>query len=158
MSDANPINALLSRCAAIPGRIAQAVKGRNEEELRTRPLPDNWSIVEIFAHMRAVDDIFTPRIYAILVRDAVALVAYDERRWAEIAHYEQLELHTSLHLFTLRRAELVNTLRSLVLEDWQRIGIHEEWGPITLLAVLTFFIEHEEEHCAQIVAINNARS
>jgi DinB superfamily len=49
-------------------------------------------------------------------------------------------------------------LRSLVLEDWQRIGIHEEWGPITLLAVLTFFIEHEEEHCAQIVAINNARS
>jgi uncharacterized damage-inducible protein DinB len=158
MSDINPINALLSRCATIPGRIAQVVEGRNEEKLRARPLPDDWSIVEIFAHMRAVDDIFTPRIYAILVRDAVALAAYDERRWAEVAHYERFELHTSLRLFTLRRAELVNTLRSLTLENWQRVGIHEEWGPMTLLVVLTFFIEHEEEHYAQIVAINNALS
>ena len=83
-------------------------------------------------------------------------MAYDERRWAEVVRYEQLELHASLRLFTLRRAELVNTLRSLALEDWQRIGIHEEWGPMTLLAILTLFLEHEEEHCAQIVAINNA--
>ena len=158
MSDINLTNALLSRCAAIPGRIAQAIEGKHEEELRARPLPDAWSIVEIFAHMRAVDDIFTPRIYAILVRDSVALAAYDERRWAEVAHYEHLEIQTSLRLFTLRRAELINTVRSLTLEDWQRIGIHEEWGPMTLQAVLTFFIEHEEEHCAQIVAINNAQS
>ena len=97
MSDLNSIDNLLSRCAAIPQRIAQAVEGRNEEEL-----------------------------------------------------------HASLRLFTLRRAELVNTLCSLALEDWQRIGIHEEWGPMTLLAILTLFLEHEEEHCAQIVAINNA--
>ncbi len=156
MSDLNSIDNLLSRCAAIPGRIAQAIEGRNEEELHARPLPDDWSLIEVFAHMRAVDDIFTPRMYTILVRDSVVLVAYDERRWAEVVRYEQLELHASLRLFTLRRAELVNTLRSLALEDWQRIGIHEEWGPMTLLAILTFFLEHEEEHCAQIVAINNA--
>lgn len=156
MLDLNSIDNLLSRCAAIPERIAQALEGRNEEELRARPLPDDWSLVEIFAHMRAVDDIFTPRMYAILVHDSVPLVAYDERRWAEIAHYEHLEIHTSLRLFTLRRAELVNILRSLVAEDWQRVGIHEEWGPMTLLAVLTFFIEHEEEHYAQISTVNNA--
>ncbi len=156
MADGDVIDALLSRCDAIPTRIAQAVKDRYTEDLHARPLPDDWSLVEVFAHMRAVDDIFTPRIYAILARDSVALVAYDERRWAEVAHYEQLELQTSLRLFTLRRAELVNTLRALALEDWQRIGIHEEWGPMTLLAILTFFLEHEEEHCAQIVAINNA--
>lgn len=156
MADGDVIDALLSRCAAIPARVAQVVEDRDAEVLHARPLPDDWSLVEVFAHMRAVDDIFTPRIYAILVRDSVALVAYDERRWAEVAHYEQLELQTSLRLFTLRRAELVNTLRSLALEDWQRIGIHEEWGPMTLLAILTFFLEHEEEHCAQIVTINNA--
>jgi uncharacterized damage-inducible protein DinB len=152
MAELKTIDALLSRFAAIPGHIAQAVEGRNEEELQARPAQDEWSITEIFAHMRAVDDIFTLRIYAILVRDSTPLAAYDERLWAEVARYAEGEFHASLHLFTLRRAELINTLRHIAPEDWQRVGIHEELGAQSVLSIVSGLVEHEEEHTAQMAA------
>ncbi len=153
MSDFPSTEVLLSRFAAIPERIAQVVEGRSEEELRAKPSQNEWSIVEIFAHVRASNDIVIPRIYAILVRDSPPLAAYDERRWAELAGYAQIEFNTSLRLFTLRRAELINVLRQLAQEDWQRIGIHEELGPQTVLGIVTGLLAHEEEHCSQMAAL-----
>jgi hypothetical protein len=153
MSDIKPINVLLSRFAAIPRHIAQTIEGRSEEELRAKPSQDEWSMVNIFAHMRASDAIVTPRIYAILVRDTPPLIAYDERRWAEIARYEHLAFRSSLHLFTMCRIELINMLSLLASDDWQRVGIHEELGPQTVWGIVTGLLKHEEEHCAQLTAL-----
>ena len=153
MSHLTSIEVLLSRFAAIPERIAQVIEGVNEEELRAKPSQNVWSMVEVFAHMRTSDDIVTPRIYGILVRDTPTLIAYDERRWVKIARYEQLKFHTSLHLFTVRRAELIYMLRSQPVESWQRAGIHEELGSLTVLDIVTGLLEHEEEHCTQLAAL-----
>ena len=153
MSGFTSTEALLSRFAAIPAYIVQVIEGRSKEELRVKSAGNEWSMVEVFAHMRASDDIVTPRIYVILVRETPMLVAYDERRWAKIARYEQLDFHVSLHLFTMRRAELINVLRLLTSEDWQRVGIHEELGPQTVLSIVSGLLEHEEEHCAQLAAL-----
>ena len=130
----------------------QAIEGRDEEELHTKPAQDAWSIAEVFAHMRAVSEIYTQRIYAILVGDFPPLVAYDERQWAEVARYAEVELHTSLHLFTLQRAEVVNVLRQFAPEDWERGGMHEERGAQTVQNIVTDLVEHEEEHMAQLIA------
>ena len=78
-------DALLARLAAIPDRIARAVAGWSEAELRAAPTAGEWSAVDILAHLRASADIMTPRIYMVLVRDRPPLPAYDERRWAQIA-------------------------------------------------------------------------
>jgi hypothetical protein len=87
----------------------------------------------------------------ILVRDQPPLAAYDDRRWAEVAGYAQADFQTSLQAFTLRRAELVSILRSIAPEEWQRIGVHEAHGPVSLLDVITTLVEHEE-HCTQLKA------
>ena len=97
-----------------------------EEKLHTRPVQNEWPIAEVFAHIRASDDIVIPRIYTILVRDSPPLLAYDESHWVEVAWYTEVEFHRSLHLFTLRRAEVVNMLRQLAPKSWQRTGVHEE--------------------------------
>ena len=153
MVDFKSTAALLSRFAAIPGRVAQAIEGRSEEELLTKLAQNEWSVMEVFAHMRASDDIVTPRIYAILVRDTPRLIAYNERRWAEIARYEHIEFRTSLRLFTMRRAELISMLRHLASKDWQLAGIHEELGTQTIWSIVSGLMEHEEEHCTQMVAL-----
>ncbi len=155
MTEMNAIQALLSRLAMLPERIASIIEGKNALELHTRLEQDKWSAAEIFAHIRASDDIVAPRIYAVLVREHAPLAAYDERLWAEVAGYAQADFHTILTLFTLRRAELVNVLRRLTSEDWQRVGIHEERGPQTLLTIVTALLEHEEEHCMQLTACFN---
>jgi uncharacterized damage-inducible protein DinB len=147
------IDDVLARLAAIPGRVASAVAGWSEERLRAPAAADGWSAAEIFAHLRASDDIWAPRVYGILVRDQPPLAGYDERRWAEVAGYAQADFQRSLQALSLRRAELVGALRRATPEDWQRTGTHEERGTMTLFQVVARLLEHEEEHCAQVEAL-----
>lgn len=149
---------LLVRLAGIPARVASTVASWSESRLHTPTVTGGWSTAEIFAHMRASDDIMAPRVSMILVRDRPPLAAYDDRRWAEVAGYAQADFQTSLQAFTLRRAELVSMLRSIAPEEWRRIGVHEVRGPVSLLDVITTLVEHEEEHCAQLEAMQAEQS
>jgi DinB superfamily len=144
---------LLSRLANIPARIAGISSGWSSETLQRPPSPDGWSALEILAHLRASDAILVPRVYAILLRDEPSLLAFDERRWADLAQYMQFSFSTLLQHFALRRGELVEMLCQISSLDWERCGIHEVHGPQTIFVILTTLVEHEEEHCAQLSAI-----
>jgi hypothetical protein len=158
MRETMQFDELLVRLAGIPARVASAVASWSESRLNTLSVTGEWSAAEIFAHMRASDDIMAPRVSMILVRDQPPLAAYDDRRWAEVTGYAQADFQTSLQAFTLRRAELVSMLRSIAPEEWRRVGVHEVRGPVSLLDVITTLVEHEEEHCAQLEAMQAEQS
>jgi DinB superfamily len=145
--------ALVERCAVTPDRIARAAEDRDAGTLAARPAADAWSPRDILAHLRAADDILALRLVAMLVRDRPPLTAFDERRWADVAGYADADFHDLLRTFAARRAELIAMLRRLGPEDWQRQGLHEQHGPITLHRTLGQLVEHEAEHCAQIEAL-----
>lgn len=150
---------LLARLSAVPGQIAKLTAGWSERDLRTVPAGDEWSAAQILAHLRASDDILAYRAYAMLTRDDTPLLpVFDERRWAEVAGYEQMDFQSSLQAFSLRRAELVNMLRRIPLNDWERTAIREQIGPVTLLGGMTALVEHEEEHCLQLESIRRMRA
>ena len=153
MKSSNEISDLLNRLAGVPARIERAVTRLSDTDNHLVASNGEWSAGQILAHLRASDDILAHRLYAILTRDNPVLPAYDERRWAEIAGYSQVDFELSLRVFTLRRAELVTMLRQVALEDWQRLGTHELKGAISLFQVATSLVEHEEEHCAQLEAL-----
>jgi hypothetical protein len=147
------VDRLLSRLLDVPSRITHTIQGAGEAELHAAPSEGEWSAAEIFAHVRASDDIVSYRAYAILTRDNPPLIAYDERRWAEVARYAQVDVLPSLTVYTLRRIELVHMLRHITLDQWNRVGTHEERGILSLLHMMISFVEHEEEHCAQLEAV-----
>jgi hypothetical protein len=154
----DPIHELLQRLSGIPARIASAVANISDASKHAVPPGGEWSASQILAHLRASDDILAHRLYAILTRENPALPAYDERRWAEIAGYSEADFELSLNIFTLRRAELVNMLRQIDNESWQRLGTHEVKGAVSLFDVATSLVEHEEEHCAQLEALPDEKS
>ncbi len=154
MDTANRVRELLSRLSAVPPRISGAVAGWTETQLRAKPAISEWSAAEVFAHLRASDDILAHRVHAILVRDNPPLPAFDERRWAEVAGYAAADFRTSFEAFALRRAELVKMLHRAALDNWQRVGAHAERGSISVLDVVTWVVEHEDEHCAQLEALS----
>jgi uncharacterized damage-inducible protein DinB len=156
MMETAQIDDLLARLAGIPARVAAAAAGWSEARLRAPCGDDGWSAAEVFAHMRASDDILAARIPMLLTRDQAPLAAYDERRWAKVAGYAQADFQTSLQAYTLRRAELARMLRQAAPADWQRVGTHEVRGPLSLLEVVTHLLEHEEEHCAQLEQLAGA--
>lgn len=111
------ISAIIDRFAATPANLARVAQGKTLAELTRRSQLDSWTAHEIFAHMRAVDDIFTPRISMVLTRANPFLLDFNERCWAEVAKYADLDFSQSLALFTLRRAETVTILRQLSEEE-----------------------------------------
>jgi hypothetical protein len=155
MATSEEIDSLIARLAAIPARLAQAVEGWSESRLYETSDEGGWSAAEVLAHIRACDDINGYRPYAILARDNPPLVGYDETRWVSVVGYAQAGFHTSLKTFAYRRAELVDLLRRCSPADWERSGIHEEYGPISILKMVTHIAGHEEEHCAQIEALRS---
>ena len=144
---------LVTRFAAVPARIALAVAGWSTERLRISPGAGAWSASDILAHVRASDDIVAPRIYMTLARDNPPLLAFDERRWAEIADYHVADFQASLAAFTVRRSEMARVLGRLTPAEWQRAGTHEARGSLTLAAIVESLVAHEEEHCAQLEAL-----
>ena len=149
----NGIDDLVERLAATPGRIAALAAGRSPEELSASPGDGEWSAVAILAHVRASDDILSPRLVAILVREEPTLPAFDDRRWGEVMGYAESDFQELLATFTFRRAELVRVLRQLSPSDWERAGVHEARGRITLQETLRHLVEHEVEHCVQLEAL-----
>jgi DinB superfamily len=146
------VDDLVERLAATPGRIAAASAGRSPEQLSAPPSDDEWSALAVLAHLRASDDILSPRLVAMLVRDEPALPAFDDRRWCEVMAYTDADFQTLLATLTFRRAELVSVLRRLSPDHWRRAGLHEKRGRITLLDTLRHIVAHEEEHCFQLEA------
>jgi hypothetical protein len=141
---------LIARLSATPARIAQAIAGWPVAQSYVAPADGAWSAAEILAHLRASDDILAFRAFMILARDKPPMPSFDERRWAEVARYVEADVHISLEAFRLRRAELLALLQRMAPSDWERTGVHEEHGPITLFDIIESLVEHEEEHCEQL--------
>lgn len=126
------------------------LSGGIDRERWDTSVAEGWTPRQILAHVRASDEILTPRVYQMLVRDEPPLPAFDERRWCEVAGYESMPLDAVFARIAIRRYELVQLLRILPAEAWERAGIHEVSGRVTILQVLTHIAEHEEEHLAEI--------
>jgi CheY-like chemotaxis protein len=144
---------LINRIADIPNRISRTVDGWGQEELTAQPAPGEWSAADVLAHLRSADDILTPRIYMMLVRDNPTLLAYEERKWADVLGYAQADFHASLQIYVLKRAELVSVLRRLTPEEWARTGVHEHKGSLTIEQIVNDMLLHEADHCRQIEAL-----
>ncbi len=135
-----------------PRRIAACTQGLAEERLSWKPEARLWSPVEVLAHLRGCEDLWSFSIYAMLSQDNPCLALLDERRWAKIARYSELEFQKSFQAFALKRLELLNVLRALPEEAWLRTADiggrkHSVYSQARRMA------KHESEHCDQIAAI-----
>lgn len=153
MPSPSEITSLLNILASAPARISAAI-GTWTDSLRHTPLgPDEWPAAQLFAHIRASDDVLAYRCYLILSQDHPQYHDIDERTWEDAVRYAGLPFATSMQSFALRRAELVQMLLRVTEADWQRAGRHEQRGEQSLWTVASYLSQHEEEHVAQVHAL-----
>jgi hypothetical protein len=153
MPSPNDLAILLGTLATAPARINIAIGGWPAVRLHTPLSAHEWSAAQLFAHIRASDDVLAYRCYLILSQNQPRYEDIDERTWEDAVRYIDLPLETSLQAFALRRAELAQMLRRAGAADWQRAGHHAQRGEQTLWAVASYLSEHEEEHVAQMQSL-----
>jgi hypothetical protein len=144
------IDRLIADLDAAPTRLRVRLERLGRAALAERPGPDEWSAIEIVAHLRASDDLLVSRIFHALVVDDAQFGEVSERRWADVAGYRDMPLDLLLQTLTSRREELVRTLCGLAPTDWERAGQHAVRGRQTVFSIATHLAEHELEHLEQL--------
>lgn len=111
---------------------------------------DAWSIAEVVCHLRDVEQRILDRVRQIRDEDRPWLSAFDQEAQAEAARYRDQSLTGALQTFVHLRAEQLAQLESLQPSEWERIGVHEEAGEITIEQLIAHIAVHDSVHLAQI--------
>lgn len=153
------IEEVLTLLAAAPERIAAPTAGLTTAQLRTAPIPGEWSANDVLAHLRSCADQWGGCIARILAEDRPTLWAIDPRTWMKETDYPDLEFRASLSAFTAQRADLLTVLQPLPPEGWSRAATVRGAGAVLERTVLDYaqrLVRHERPHIKQIARIVNA--
>lgn len=136
-----------------PEVIALLIKGVPDDQLKQRPAPQKWSIVEIVAHL-AEDELVTSWRYRQMVETpGCTLAGFDQNVWQQLGKYGSWSMGEALEMFRLLRNANLRLLQSLSPEQWQAYGIHAERGRITVHELASHMAGHDLNHVEQIQRI-----
>jgi hypothetical protein len=133
-------------------KLRAAIAGLSPADLTRRPpaaaAPEvgTWSIHQIVIHMMDSDAIGVHRMKRVIAEDRPLLIGYDESRFASSLFYDDQSADASLTLFDLSRRELTKVLRRLPDPAFDRWGVHNEHGKVTLGEFVANYVNHLENH------------
>jgi len=145
-----PTLAQIAAYESAPAHIAAAIEGLNSEQLRYKPVPDEWSIHEVVVHLPDSEIFMYERMRRIIAEDHPTLQAFSEVIWASNLGYHSQDARLAIDLFRAMRLSNAALLRALPASAWERTGNHTERGEISLSDVFTTFLVHAEAHLRQI--------
>lgn len=115
-----------------------------------RPAPGEWALTEIFCHLRDVEiEVNLPRIAAVLREENAFIAGQVTDPWAEERDYLHQDGAAALASCLAARSRLLETLRALTPEQWERSARHTIFGPTTLRELVTFLADHDRVHVQQ---------
>ena len=112
--------------------LRSAVAGMSQEQLLARPIPVNWSTLEVVSHIADTEIYLTDRIERTIALERPLLIGVDERPYPERLNFQAFDLAEQLALFAALRRHVVRILQMQPLEAWQRTAIHSETTLVTL--------------------------
>lgn len=140
---------------ATPAKLKAATKGIPRAVLLWTPAPGKWSILEIVCHLRDMErDAYLARYRRILAEENPALPDVDGDRYSLENDYRSQKLGEALRDWTRLRRETLKLLSKLKRDEWDRAGVHETAGRLTLADfVRRQAVGNDEAHLGQIEAI-----
>lgn len=146
---------LLEVLRTTPGPLKAALKGVPRKLLLWRPAPGKWSMLEIVCHMRDMErDAYLARYRRILAEEQPKLPDIDGEVLAIERDYRSQSLSVVLRDWAALRKENLKLLKGVKGAAWQRVGIHETAGRLTMDDFLRrHAVGNDEAHLGQIDAI-----
>ena len=141
---------ILKALRAGPLVLGRLVRDLDESAIRGRPTPGEWAIVEVVAHLADTEERSLSRTRRMLDEDRPELPGYDPDALAEERNYIGMRLADELTRFATLRAEQAELLGGLSDEQWARVGLHQEHGPITVQQLAAHTAGEDADHFAQI--------
>lgn len=146
--------ALVARLARFPDALDGAIRvasAANEEDLRWKPAPEHWSVLEIVCHLLDEErEDFRVRLRSTLEDPSRAWPPLDLDGVAQRRSYNVRSMTETLVAFRRERSASVAWLRSVERPDWSVAHAHPKFGPITAGDLLAAWAAHDALHARQI--------
>lgn len=106
-----------------------------------------WPMRDMMAHLLGAHKLLGGRALQMLEEDEPKLTSVPS---TDVKETEELGVAETLQRFRDLRLNILERVRDLDNNQWQRGGYHPEWGRITVLAQLTYMARHEQHHLAEL--------
>lgn len=143
---------LLAMLTDTPSRIQGFAAGLSEYQLRVAPSSEQWSMLQVLAHLRACHDVWTTSVYTMLTTPEPKMVKIHPNLWWQKMQFDQLSFAHLIRTFSDRRLELILVLQSMSEQSWQRTGFIEK-RQCTIYNEIRRLALHEQHHDAQFVQL-----
>jgi uncharacterized damage-inducible protein DinB len=134
-----------------PAKVRHALRGLSDEQLRSRPVPGKWSILEVVCHLADSDQAWAHRIKRVIAEERPLLIGYDETLFTKALNYHDRDAQEELEFSERTRRQLAHIIRGLKPDALSRIGIHNERGCVNLEEMLQVEIAHVDHHLGFVV-------
>ena len=111
---------------------------------------EGWSAREVVAHLRDCEEFRLERCHLMRDETEPLLAAFDQEALALERDYKSVSIDSALDAFAEYRERVVQLLAELSDEQWERTGMHEESGRITIVGHIRHAISHDLLHLRQI--------
>ena len=137
---------LINTYVAGPQLLRHAASGLSPEQIVARPVPGKWSTLEVVCHIADFDPILADRMKRVIAEDKPQLLGADENRFAAALAYHHRDLEEELTIIERTREQMARILNTLPAEAFQRVGQHNERGPLSLERLVTMAANHIPHH------------
>ena len=146
--------ALLDSLEVMPQDLRSAAGRMTLEAARTPPPDGGFSLLEQAWHLADLErDGYGERIRRLLGEDNPQLPDFDGARVAAERNYRAKSLGAGIAVFFAARTANLALLRSAEDAAWDRAGLQEGVGRVTLRDIPRLMREHDDSHRAEIAAL-----
>jgi len=141
---------LISALETAPGVIIPLIREVPLQILKRRPSPTKWSVYEHAIHLSQSDAPFLERLAYVLSTPAPYIKSIVNSAEDEAGALLEIDLDESLERYATERAALVERLKTLTPDEWQKTAEHEAFDHYSVFIMFRHLLNHEMLHAYRI--------
>ncbi|HLX33974.1 MAG TPA: DinB family protein [Candidatus Limnocylindrales bacterium] len=134
--------------ASTPARVRRLIADAGPD-LRTKPAPREWSVLECIGHLVDAETVMAARYRWVIAHDEPELLGYDQDLWSDELRHNEDDQDDLVVLFEALRAANIALWRKSTPEQRARGGLHRERGRETYELMFRMLGGHDRVHLDQ---------
>ena len=144
------VGVILAALERAPALVDPLIREVPQVVLKRRPKPGKWSAHEHACHLAMIHPVLSARLDLMLTDPQPRIASYFPSADEEDGALLNVDLGESMERFSSDRRRLVERLRTLSADDWQRTARHDEYTHYSVFIMFRHLALHDMFHAYRI--------
>lgn len=137
---------ILERLNALLVQFERLIECRSHDALQQPGHDGHWGVVEILCYLRDWEAVVHERVDRIIAGETPHLADLDTTMWPLEHDYGAQDSHDVFRDLAAMRQALISRLARVEADAWERVGVLDGHGEVTLGAFLDQVVEHDARY------------